>query len=93
MQPMPDSSAPSARPPLGLAALAPLQQRPFALLWITWLTANISLWMNDVAAAWLMTTLTTSPAWVALVQTAATLPVLLLGLPSGVLAEIGRAHV
>jgi len=87
MPPMPEPNAPSTRPPLGLAALAPLQQRPFALLWVTWLTANISLWMNDVAAAWLMTTLTTSPAWVALVQTAATLPVLLLGLPSGVLAD------
>lgn len=44
--------------------------------------------MNDVAAAWLMTTLTTSPVMVALVQTASTLPVFLLGLPSGALADI-----
>ena len=46
------------------------------------------MWMNDVAAAWLMTTLTTSPVMVALVQTASTLPVFLLGLPSGALADI-----
>jgi MFS family permease len=46
------------------------------------------MWMNDVAAAWLMTTLTTSPVLVALVQTASTLPVFLLGLPSGALADI-----
>ena len=58
------------------------------MLWGTWLTANICMWMNDVAAAWLMTSLTTSPIWVALVQTASTLPVFLLGLPSGALADI-----
>jgi MFS family permease len=58
------------------------------MLWITWLTANICMWMNDVAAAWMMTTLTTSPILVALVQTASTLPVFLLGLPSGALADI-----
>jgi MFS family permease len=58
------------------------------MLWSTWVTANICMWMNDVAAAWLMTSLTTTPIWVALVQTAATLPVFLLGLPSGALADI-----
>src|SRR5690606_35171622 len=36
---------------------------------------------------WMMTSLTTSPLWVALVQTASTLPVFLLGLPSGALAD------
>ncbi len=58
------------------------------MLWSTWLVANICMWMNDVAAAWMMTSLTNSPIWVALVQTAATLPVFLLGLPSGALADI-----
>ncbi len=46
------------------------------------------MWMNDVAAAWTMTTLTSTPIWVALVQSASTLPVFLLGLPSGALADI-----
>ena len=58
------------------------------MLWVTWLTANVCMWMSDVAAAWLMTSLTTEPIWVALVQTAATIPVFLLGLPSGALADI-----
>ena len=44
--------------------------------------------MNDVTAAWVMTSLTTSPVMVAMVQTASTLPVFLLGLPSGALADI-----
>ena len=58
------------------------------MLWGAWLTANICLWMNDVAAAWMMTSLTPSPMMVALVQSASTLPVFLLGLPSGALADI-----
>lgn len=70
------------------AALAPLQQAKFRGLWLAWLAANLTMWMNDVAAAWLMTTLTTSPVLVALVQTASTLPVFLLGLPSGAMADI-----
>ena len=77
---------PSSRPLPG--ALAPLSHPVFASLWLTWLAANVTMWMNDVAAAWLMTQLTTSPVLVALVQTASTLPVFLLGLPSGALADI-----
>jgi len=73
---------------VSLSPLAPLSRPVFRMLWGTWLVANICMWMNDVAAAWLMTSLTTSPAWVALVQTASTLPVFLLGLPSGALADI-----
>ncbi len=68
-------------------ALAPLHGRTFRMLWLAWLAANLTMWMNDVAAAWLMTQLTTSPLMVALVQTASTLPVFLLGIPSGALAD------
>ncbi len=71
-----------------LAAWAPLSLPVFRMLWAVWITANTCMWMNDVAAAWLMTSLTTSPVMVALVQTAATLPVFLLGLGSGALADI-----
>jgi len=71
-----------------LSALGPLKSPVFRLLWSTWLVANICMWMNDVAAAWLMTSMTTTPLWVALVQSASTLPVFLLGLPSGALADI-----
>ncbi len=70
------------------AALEPLKRPIFRGLWFAWLAANMTMWMNDVAAAWLMTTLTDSPVMVALVQTASTLPVFLLGLPSGAMADI-----
>lgn len=68
--------------------LAPFRSPVFRMLWTTWLMANICLWMSDVAAAWIMTSLTATPLWVALVQTAASLPMFLLGLPSGAFADI-----
>src|SRR5690349_21813271 len=70
------------------SSLAPLRAPVFRMLWFTWLAANTTMWMNDVAAAWLMTSLAPSPLWVALVQSASTLPVFLLGLPSGAFADI-----
>jgi len=79
------------RPLVALAAapaLAPLHGATFRMLWLAWLAANLTMWMNDVAAAWLMTQLSASPVMVALVQTASTLPVFLLGIPSGALADI-----
>ena len=68
--------------------LSPLKFKVFRTLWMVWLISNICMWMNDVAAAWMMTTLTESPLLIALVQTASNLPVLLLGVPSGALADI-----
>ena len=70
------------------ATFVPLRTAVFRNLWLATFAANISMWMNDVTAAWVMTSLTTSPVMVALVQTASTLPVFLLGLPSGALADI-----
>lgn len=82
----PVASAPAQAPRVG--PLEPLRIPVFRMLWTTWLIANVCMWMNDVAAAWMMTSLTSSPIWVALVQSASTLPVFLLGLPSGALADI-----
>jgi len=75
-------------PPASPSAWAPLSLPVFRMLWGTWVVANCCMWMNDVAAAWLMTSLTSSPVLVALVQSASTLPVFLLGLPSGAMADI-----
>ena len=84
---MPEDIKPGPTPDQ-LSAWAPIRQPVFRMLWGTWLAANICMWMSDVAAAWMMTSMTTTPLWVALVQTSATLPVFLLGLPSGALADI-----
>ena len=69
-------------------AFVPFQTVVFRNLWLATLAANIGMWMNDVTAAWVMTSLSTSPVMVAMVQTASTLPVFVLGLPSGALADI-----
>jgi MFS family permease len=68
--------------------LAPLTLPPFRALWAANIVSNIGTLMQSVGAAWLMTTLTTSTTLVGLVQTAATLPVFLLGLIAGALADV-----
>ena len=84
----PETSRPVANPDDDLSPLAPFRRPVFRMLWTTWLMANVCMWMSDVAGAWMMTSLTTTPLWVALVQTASSLPVFLLGIPSGALADI-----
>ena len=44
--------------------------------------------MQDVGAGWLMTSLSSSPSMVALVEAADSIPVMLLALPAGALADI-----
>ncbi|MEM8553094.1 MAG: MFS transporter [Pseudomonadota bacterium] len=70
------------------SAFAPLGRGSFALLWVATVISNTGTWMNDVGAGWLMTELSPSPATVALVQAATTLPVFLFALPAGALADI-----
>lgn len=67
---------------------APLRQPLFRSLWIAAVASNIGTWMQNVGAAWLMTSLAPSPTMVALVQAATTLPVFLIGLPAGALADV-----
>jgi MFS family permease len=76
----------TARP--GVSTWEPLREPVFRALWIASLTSNIGTWMQNVGAAWLMTSLTPSPVVVALVQAATSLPVFLVGLPAGALADI-----
>ena len=61
-----------------------LKHRVFFWLTLAALVSNIGTWMQNVGAAWLMTSLSPSPLMVALIQTAASLPILLLALPAGV---------
>jgi len=70
------------------SAWSPLRQPLFRALWIASVASNIGTWMHEAGAGWLMTSLTSSPLMVALMQTATTLPVLLLGLPAGALADV-----
>jgi len=70
------------------AALAPLRHPAFRLLWLANLVGNTGLFVQQTAAGWLMTSLDPSPFMVALVQAASLVPVFLLALPAGALADI-----
>lgn len=76
---------PSARSP---PASSPLSIPVYRSLWLATVFANIGSCMEDVTAGWLMTSLSASALPVALVQAANMLPIALLSLPSGALADI-----
>ena len=66
----------------------PLRIRIFRNLLIADLVSDIGAFMRTVGAAWLMTTLTTSSLYIALIQTASALPFFLLALPAGSIGDI-----
>ncbi|GLZ28565.1 MFS transporter [Lentzea sp. NBRC 105346] len=70
------------------SALAPLYRPAFRALWIAQFASNIGTWAQTVGAQWLMGDLGGTAFEVALVQTATTLPVFLLVVPSGALGDI-----
>jgi MFS family permease len=67
---------------------APLGEPLFRSLWIAAVISYTGTWMQNVGAGWLMTQLTTSPLMVSLVTAATTLPVFLVILPAGALADL-----
>ena len=69
-------------------SLNPLAGTVFRVLWIATIASNLGTWMQDVGESWLMVSFTKSPTLVALVETAGSLPVVLLALPAGALADI-----
>lgn len=71
-----------------IGAWAPLRRPLFRNRLLASIISNTGSWMQDTAGTWLMTALTSSPLLIALMQTAATLPVLLFGLPAGAMADI-----
>jgi len=60
----------------------------FRSLWIAAVVSYTGTWMQNVGAGWLMTQLTSSPLIVSLVQAAAAIPVFLVVLPAGALADM-----
>ncbi|MBB3177543.1 MFS transporter [Variovorax sp. Sphag1AA] len=84
----PRAAAAPAVPSTGGGSFAPLRLPVFAVLWAATVIGNIGSFMRDVASAWMVTELSTSATAVALVQTAATLPIFLLAIPAGVLSDI-----
>jgi predicted MFS family arabinose efflux permease len=83
-----DVSPPTASAPPALSRLGPFRYTSFTALWIATVVSNIGGWMYSTAAGWLMTDLSPDPFIVALVQVAASLPMFLLAIPAGAVADI-----
>lgn len=81
-------AATSEHPPTNATAWSPLRYSVFRALWLAALVSNLGALMQNVAAAWLMTDLTPSPVPVALLTTMSSLPLFLVGLPAGALADV-----
>lgn len=87
----PDSTPeikPLLQPVASASGFAPLHIALFRDRWIASTVSSVGTWMQDTAATWLMTTLTVSPLLIALMQAAASLPVLFFGLLAGATADI-----
>jgi MFS family permease len=75
-------------PPDTRSTWSPLRHTIFRWLWIASVASNIGTWFQNVGASWMMTTLSPSPVLVALVQAATSLPMFLLSLPAGAVADV-----
>ncbi|WP_428310605.1 MFS transporter [Hydrocarboniphaga sp.] len=79
-----DESPPAA----GWNAFAPLREATFRNIWTASLLSNFGQLVLGVGAAWEMTRLTTSASMVALVQSAMMLPLMLVAVPAGAIADM-----
>src|SRR5512146_2569280 len=84
-QPMSMGEAEGVR---SLSPWAPFREPLFRSIWIAAVISYIGTWMQNLGSAWLMTSLTRSPLMIALVQAASSLPVFLVILPAGALADM-----
>jgi MFS family permease len=73
--------------------IAPLRHAVFRRIWLASLVSNLGILIQGVGAAWAMTQMTTSADKVALVQTALMLPIMLIAMPAGAIADMHDRRV
>jgi len=67
---------------------APLRHATFRRIWLASVLSNLGILIQGVGAAWAMTQMASSADKVALVQTALSLPVMLIAMPAGAIADM-----
>src|ERR1700761_9467696 len=72
---------------------APLRHTIFRRIWLASLLSNLGLLIQAVGAAWAMTQMVASADKGALVQTALMLPVMLISMPAGAIADMHDRRV
>ena len=70
------------------SALLPLRHPLFRMLWTANVVVSLGVWMQNTGAGWLMTSLDPDPLVVSMVQAATILPIFMLALPAGAIADI-----
>ena len=73
--------------------IAPLRHAVFRRIWFASLVSNLGILIQGVGAAWAMTQMTSSADKVALVQTALMLPIMLIAMPAGAIADMHDRRV
>ena len=68
--------------------MEPVRSTAFTVLWLATVVSNVGVWMQNAAAGWLMTGLTSDLFLDSLVRVATSVPMFLFALPAGALADI-----
>lgn len=85
---MTDSDARAPTPPAPPGGMfAPFRYPAFRAIWIANLWSSLGATIQSVGAAWLMTDLSPSHQMVAMIQASTTIPIMLLGIPAGAIAD------
>ncbi|MGX9424346.1 MULTISPECIES: MFS transporter [Bradyrhizobium] len=82
------TASPRRPSPASDGILAPLRHSVFRRIWLASLLSNLGILIQGVGAAWAMTQMTSAADKVALVQTALMLPVMLISMPAGAIADM-----
>src|SRR3954471_21715357 len=80
--------APRAQIFAGDGIAAPLRHSTFRRIWLASVLSNLGILIQGVGAAWAMTQMASSADKVALVQTALSLPIMLIAMPAGAIADM-----
>src|ERR1700750_745058 len=85
----PDMTETTERPTFAADGItAPLRHSIFRRIWLASLLSNLGILIQGVGAAWAMTQMASSADKVALVQTALSLPIMLIAMPAGAIADM-----
>ena len=77
------------RPPFAADSItAPFRHSVFRRIWLASVLSNLGILIQGVGAAWAMTQMASSADKIALVQTALMLPVMLISMPAGAIADM-----
>ncbi len=67
----------------------PFQVPVYRAFWVCAFISNLGTWIQDVASSWVMTHLSSSPLVISLLSFCTSMPVLLLSIPAGYIADKG----